>query len=128
MPTFPYNNSYRPPAPACQVTLLATRGKRAVGLLHAILDTGADGTLVPQRYLDEIGVRPVMETGLRSQWGERRVVYLHLVKLRIDDIELLDVFVVGDDRSDEIVVGRNMINRLQILLDGPTRVTQLSLP
>ena len=96
---FSYDNRYSPPAPVCQVSFEAGRTGRTVGPLDAILDTGADGTLVPLHHLREIGARPVMETGLRSQWGERRVVYLYLVTLRIGDIELSGTYVVGDDQS-----------------------------
>ncbi|MBN1659448.1 MAG: hypothetical protein JXA93_13675 [Anaerolineae bacterium] len=90
------------------------------------MDTGADGTLVPQYYLDGIGARPVMETGLCSQWGERRVVYLYLVSVRIGDIELPGTYVVGDEQSDEIVIGRNVLNELKIWLDGPQAVSRIS--
>ena len=123
---FPYDDTYSPPTPVCQVSFSVTRTGQSVGPLGAILDTGADGTLVPQRYLDAIGARRVMETGLRSQWGERRVVYLYLVTLRIGEFELPDTYVVGDERSDEIVLGRNVLNHLKIWLDGPENTSRLS--
>ena len=123
---FPYDDTYSPPVPVCQVSLSVPRTGQATGPLSAILDTGADGTLVPQRYLDAIGARRVMETGLRSQWGERRIVYLYLVKLHISDIELPGIYVVGDEQSDEIVLGRNVLNHLKIWLDGPENTSRLS--
>jgi len=123
---FPYNDAYQPPAPACQVSFSAARTGQSVGPLDAILDTGADGTLVPQRYLEMIGARRVMETGLRSQWGERRMVYLYLITLHIGEIELPGTFVVGDERSDEIVLGRNVLNQLTIWLDGPANLSRIS--
>lgn len=123
---FPYDDGYSPPAPICQVVLGSARTGQLVGPLNAIMDTGADGTLVPQYCLDEIGARPVMETGLRSQWGERRVVYLYLVSVRIGHIELPGTYVVGDEQSDEIVIGRNVLNELKILLDGPQAVSRIS--
>mgnify|MGYP001820163023 FL=1 len=123
---FPYDGSYSPPVPVCQVSFSVARTGQSIGPLSAILDTGADGTLVPQRYLDAIGARRVMETGLRSQWGERRVVYLYLVTLQISAIELPGTYVVGDERSDEIVLGRNVLNRLKIWLDGPENLSFLS--
>lgn len=125
MTTFPYSDQFDPPAPSCQVYLSATRRKYRVGPLPAILDTGADGTLVPQHYLDDINATRTFEMGLRSQWGERRIVYLYLVNLRIDKIELPGVFVVGDDQSKEIVIGRNVLNQLRIVLDGPNRIAEL---
>ena len=35
------------------------------------------------------------------------------------------VFVVGDDQSKEIVIGRNVLNQLRIVLDGPHRIAEL---
>lgn len=125
MPSFPYSDKFDPPAPSCQLYLSATRRRRRVGPLSAMLDTGADGTLVPQKYLDEIGATRTFEMGLSSQWGERRVVYLYLVNLRIDEIELPGVFVVGDEQSNEVVIGRNVLNHLKIALDGPGRIAEL---
>lgn len=123
---FLYDDGYSPPAPVCQVFFEITHTGQSVGPLGAIVDTGADGTLVPQQYLDEIGARPVMETGLRSQWGERRVVYLYLVFVRIGDIELPGIYVVGDEQSNEVVIGRNELNELRIWLDGPAGITRVS--
>jgi predicted aspartyl protease len=123
---FPYDDTYSPPVPVCQVSFSVARTGRSVGPLGAILDTGADGTLVPQRHLDAIGARRVMETGLRSQWGERRVVVLYLVTLHIGEFELPGTYVVGDEQSDEIVLGRNVLNRLKIWLDGPENISRLS--
>jgi predicted aspartyl protease len=123
---FPYDDTYSPPAPVCQVSFSVARTGQSAGPLDAILDTGADGTLVPQRYLDAIGARRVMETGLRSQWGERRVVYPYLVTLHIDQVELPGTYVVGDEQLDEIVLGRNVLNHLKIWLDGPENISRLS--
>jgi len=39
--------------------------------------------------------------------------------LEIEDIRLPAVEVVGDEQGEEIVLGRNVLNRLRLLLDGP---------
>ncbi len=123
---FPYDESYDPPIPACQVTLTITRTGRSVGPLPAILDTGSDGALVPQHYLEQIGARRVMETGLRSQWGERRVVYLYLVTVQMGELEFLASYVVGDDQSNEIIIGRNLLNQLDLRLNGLQSMAQIA--
>lgn len=35
------------------------------------------------------------------------------------------VYVVGDDLGEEIVLGRDVLNRLRLLLDGPAALMQL---
>jgi predicted aspartyl protease len=114
----PYDGSYDPPIPVCDVTLMLPTTDRRVEL-SAIVDTGADGTIVPIRYLRRIEARRAFEASLRSQWGEGRTVFLYLVDLMISELTLSGIYVVGDELGDETVLGRNVLNRLRLLLDGP---------
>ena len=119
-----YDTTYDPPIPVCGITLTAPATDQRVEL-SAIVDTGADGTIVPIRHLQHIEARRAFEASLRSQWGERRVVFLYLVDLTIDQLTLPGIYVVGDDLGDETVLGRNVLNRLRLLLDGPQTVMTL---
>lgn len=76
MTAHPYDVSHDPPIPVCDVTITAAATGRSVAVT-AILDTGADATIVPIRFLRQIGARRAFQTGLRSQWGERRTVFLY---------------------------------------------------
>ena len=124
MTAFPYDTGYDPALPVCDIIMSAESTGRRLQLT-AVIDTGADGTIVPIRYLQEIGARRVFETGLRSQWGERRTAFLYLVHLQIGALNLPSIYVVGDDRGDEFILGRDVLNQLRLLLDGPGEMTQL---
>jgi predicted aspartyl protease len=124
MNEFPYDVAYDPALPVCQVVLSTESTGRRVKLT-AVIDTGADGTIVPVRHLEQISARRVFETGLRSQWGERRTVFLYLVNLQIGTLELTGIHIVGDELGEEFILGRNVLNELRLLLDGPTGLTQL---
>lgn len=63
---------------------------------------------------------------MRSQWGERRRVLLYLVDVKIGEITLPGIEVVGDELSTEIVLGRDVLNRLRVLLDGVDEVTTIT--
>jgi len=89
------------------------------------VDTGADATIVPIRYLRRIGARRAFEAGPRSQWGEGRTVFLYLVDLMIGELTLSGIYVVGDELGDETVLSRNVLNPLRLLLDGPHEVMTL---
>ena len=54
-------------------------------------------------------------------------MFHYLVNLRIRDINLPGIYVVGDDRANDIVIGRNVLNQLKIRLNGPEQVIELSL-
>jgi len=88
-------------------------------MFDALVDTGADGTLIPISHLRSIQAYPIAEAFLRSHWGERRRVHLFRVDLRIDEISLPGVTVVEDDQGQEIILGRDVLNKLRLLLDGP---------
>ena len=124
MNDFAYDTSYSPAIPGCETTLIVpSSGLRLT--LSAIIDTGADATIIPVSQLRKMGAHRAHEARLRSQWGEARRVYLYIVDMRIGDFNLPGVYVVGDDRGNECVLGRNVINRLKMLLDGPLGNTLL---
>jgi len=122
---YPYDKSYRPPFPVVQVTLYNSEEGLGTSARNALLDTGSDGSLVPISHLRQILAPAFADTCIRSHWGEWRPVQLFLVDLVLDDLRLTDVSVVGDEQGDEIVLGRNVLNRLRLLLDGPARLTDI---
>ncbi|MBI1879881.1 MAG: retroviral-like aspartic protease family protein [Chloroflexi bacterium] len=120
-----YNQDYFPPIPVLPVRFSTPEWELSTEMLEAIVDTGADGTLVPFKYLQQIEASVEGHSGLRSQWGERRTVNLYLVDIEIEGATLPGIWVVGDEVSDEVVLGRNVLNRLQLLLDGLANTTEI---
>lgn len=62
---------------------------------------------------------------ISSQWGEGRRVWLYLVNIQIGEILISDIEVVGDELSDEIIIGRDALNQLRLLLDGPDESVEI---
>lgn len=120
-----YSSAYQPPAPVVEIAIASPAEGLRVGLLPAFVDSGADGTIVPSRYLDEINAPVTVEMSIRSQWGERRRVLLYLVDVQIGDITLPGAQVVGDQMADEVILGRDVLNKLRVLLDGPARTIEI---
>jgi predicted aspartyl protease len=119
-----YLRQYFPPFPSLPIHLGFPEHSLSLGPLDALIDTGADGTLVPQALLDELGAPLVDQIQLRSQWGEARPANLYTVDLGVSDLRLPAIEVVGDPGT-EIILGRDVLNRLRILLDGPAGETTL---
>lgn len=114
-----YLDDFYPAMPALALHLGYPDERLAVGPITAIVDTGADGTLVPQSLLDEIGAPLVDSKRIRSHWGEWRQVLVFVVDLGVDDLRLPTIEVVGDEVGNEIILGRNVLNRLNLTLNGP---------
>ena len=62
---------------------------------------------------------------LRSQWGEGRIVKAYLLDVQVEQITLPGIWVVGDEETDEVILGRNVLNRLRILIDGLSFHTEI---
>lgn len=93
---FPYDKSYRPPAPVITIYLAVPGEPFSVGPLSAFVDTGSDGTIVPFRYISPLGLSVDNRKLLRSQWGERRVVDIYLLEMGIADVRFPLVEIVAD--------------------------------
>jgi predicted aspartyl protease len=122
---FKYDRSYRPPAPVITIQLAVPGEPFSVGPLSAFVDTGADGTIVPLRYLSPLGLTVDNRKYLRSQWGERRVVDICVLEVGIADVRLPLTEIVADQLGNEVIVGRNLLNHLVLTLNGPEQVVRI---
>jgi predicted aspartyl protease len=122
---YPYDTSYQPPFPVVRVAFYNSEEGFRTAPEKALLDTGSDGSLVPVAYLRQIYAPALTDIRIRSHWGEWRSAQLFVVDLEFGNLRLPDVFVVGDEEGDEIILGRNVLNELRILLDGPANVADI---
>lgn len=122
---YPYSTHYFPAAPVVQVTLGSPGAAPSLGPFEALIDTGADGTMIPITYLREVRATKVDQAILRSQWGERRTITMYAISLTIGTTTLSAVSVIGDTIGDELILGRNVINRLRLLLDGQAAMVEI---
>jgi predicted aspartyl protease len=122
-----YSHDYFPAAPVLSVAISLADGTLGEGSWLALVDTGADGTFVPTEILEELGAPVLYMTNVRSHLGES----LHRVAVHKVDIVLFGsvrlpaVEVVADDWGDGIILGRNVLNELQLHLDGPAEITSV---
>lgn len=114
-----YNADYFPPVPAIPILFGRDGEKPWLGPLDAILDTGADATILPQEIAHQLHSVPLGKGTLESQWGHIQPITIYSIDIEIADQILRGVIVAGDPASDEIVLGRNVLNKLALLLDGP---------
>ena len=119
MPT-PYQQDRFPYAPVLPVRLSAPHEAAYAVSFSALIDTGADFTLVPLAWLVQIDAPESRYAYLRGLWSEQRQVTLYLVDLHLTTGVLPGVEVAGidDETEQEIVLGRNVLNQLILLLDG----------
>lgn len=122
---FPYNSVYWPQFPVISVILINEECALQTDTIDALIDTGADASLVPLSLLRQIQAYTIETAYIRSHWGERRRVYLYRIDVKIGGITLPGVTFVGDNFDDAVVLGRDVLNKLRLLLDGPANQTEL---
>ncbi len=121
---FPYDASYLPAAPSIEIRIGAPEEPLRIGPLAALVDTGADVSIVPIRHIERLGVQVDNRKFLRSAWGEHRPVDIYLLDLGIGEMRFPLVEIVADDQGDDVILGRNLLNKLDLRLDGPRTVLE----
>ena len=124
---FSHEDSYDPPFPAIEIILHNSEEGFHTDAIRALLDTGSDGSLVPLDYLRQTFALPLTDTRIRSHWGEWRTVQLFAVDIELNHLNFKfpGIFVVGDDQGNEVILGRNVLNKLRLFLDGPGNFTDV---
>lgn len=114
-----YDSRYHPAMPVVEIALGVSGGYFPLGPLSSIIDTGADITIVPREYLMRLDAPVVASAYLRSPWGGRSRVKIYEVNVRVGGHDLFDVEVAGEPGGREVLLGRNLLNQLDLRLDGP---------
>ena len=126
--TTPYSKKYHPPAPVLSVGIAIPDEAPLQEAFTALVDTGADGTFIPSSVLENLNLPVSYMTNVRSHLGERLYrVPVHKIDLILSDsIRLPSVEVVSDDFGEQIIIGRNVLNKLLLHLDGPKQTTKVT--
>ena len=120
-----YSRSARPAMPALHVRLYSSDTERSTESLSALVDTGADATIVPIRQLLEIGAEETAPGWLRGITGERLPVALYFIDIHLDHLAIPGVRVIASVTEEFILLGRDVLNKLPLLLDGPQQQTEV---
>ena len=122
--SYPYAVQYKPAFPTIPIMLRSLSGE-TTSTQTALVDTGADGTLMPLELLQSIHADEQYVARVRSHWGEWRAASVFLIDLEIGNQIFPSVEVVADESGSVVLLGRNVINLLTLLLDGPHRQTDV---
>ncbi len=124
--TFDYDQSFTPSMPVAEIRI----GSRQAGAqitLRAILDSGADATIIPERILRQVGARHSGKVWMRGAAQQRILVNLYTTSVRLGDYERRRLPVVGGLDEQEVIVGRDVLNHLIVTLNGLAAVAEISL-
>jgi hypothetical protein len=114
-----YNRQVNPPAPFVHVHLSAPlSGSRGLEL-PAQIDTGADVTVVPESVVKLLALVQLDEKVVAGFGGLRSIVPTYLLRLHIESESDFLVEVLTSGGETHVLLGRDVINRFRVRLDGP---------
>ncbi len=86
--------------------------------LSALVDSGADATMIPVSYLEEVAAIKRRRVSIRGISGRRAGANLYTVSLQFAHYQRQRIDVVGNADTDEVIIGRDVLNHLVVTLDG----------
>ena len=123
--TFNYDQSYDPSMPVVKLHLIAPESTHSGNPITALLDSGSDGSMMPIDKLDEIEALSVGTAIMSGIWGERRRVNTYLVTIQVANILIRGVRVAGVATGMDAILGRNVLNEMLLVLNGPAAAVEL---
>ncbi len=115
--TYQYDSDYDPVMPVVDIHIGRAMAKAAL-TLSALVDSGADATMIPIHYLQQIHARRSRKKWMRGTAGGRILVDLYPISLQLGSLAQAHLEVVGNTQNDEVIVGRDVLNCLTITLNG----------
>ena len=124
--TFPYDQHYRPAMPLIEIGLRALGADQHQSIVNAIVDSGADATLIPSAILRTLGADFVGFTQVQEAHGSEYSLSAYHIGIRVGSHLFRFVRVLADNAGEEIILGRNVLNQLVVTLNGPGATTLIA--
>jgi predicted aspartyl protease len=121
-----YNQQVTPPAPFVHVTIRCVETGREVSDFPAQIDTAADRTVVPMAIIEDLGVVPLDELPVSGIGGQVLLLSTFRVQLSLRRFTGWTIEVLAHPQEPFVLLGRDILNRYRILLDGPQLALEIS--
>lgn len=113
------SKNYDPPAPVAYVTLRNPQNGSVISNIPLLIDTGADATLLPLSAVKKLGVEIEVDSEFEVQVfdGETKLLQVARLDLLVFNKTFKGEYLLID--RPEGILGRNILNHIRLLLDGP---------
>jgi len=118
---FDYDPGLDPPGPVLPVRVSAP-GLAGGMLVPALVDSGADISVVPESVAAAIGLPAIGEVSVQAVGHDSRKTLLFAAEVEVAGASaVIEVIAVGEDA----LLGRNLLNRRVLTLHGPRRYVEV---
>jgi hypothetical protein len=125
MVRYAYNQQVTPPAPFVHVSLRPPYEGPAGVEVPAQIDTAADVSVIPARLVAELQLVPLDSVLALGFGGHLLTLPTFLVEIRLRELEPVTVKVLASHDESYALLGRDVLNRYTIVLDGPGLVLEV---
>src|SRR5690554_4304141 len=108
MLTFEYDTSFDPSMPVATVTLIHPNQPDNLMEVTALVDSGADATMLPIAILDQINAPLIGDGYLRGILGTSEAVDIYLVRIQIGPYYTGGIRAAGMPDGSEAILGRDI--------------------
>lgn len=112
--------------PVVEVALLTLIQREPVARLIAVVDSGADATLLPIDALNAAGAAYVGTRRMRGITGHTLTVDVYVTLLQVGQHLVMGVRAVAQSAGSEAILGRDVLNQLELTLNGPAQETWIA--
>jgi predicted aspartyl protease len=115
--THDYDSDFHPAIPVVEIQVRRHARQSPITLI-ALVDSGADATMIPMRYLRQLQARKSETKWLSEAMGSRQQVDLYKVAVQIGAHRPIYVDAIATEH-EEIIVGRDVLNEFVVTLNAP---------
>jgi predicted aspartyl protease len=107
------------PAPFVHVALRRPDGTTGVEEIPALVDSGADRTVIPAQYVGELGLVQMGQLAVAGFGGQITHSPTFLAEITIRKVKPVIVKVLANEGESYVLPGRDVLNHFRVVLDGP---------
>jgi hypothetical protein len=125
MVRYTYNQQVSPPAPFVHVSVRPPYEGAAGIVVPAQIDPAADLSVIPARLVEELKLVPLDSVSAVGFAGHTVTLPSFLVEIAIRDLQPVTVKALASHDEPYVLLGRDVLNRFTIVLDGPNLVLEV---
>ncbi len=118
--------NYDPAAPVVEISITNPHIPGLSQNLVALVDSGADGTMLPITALESIKAKFLETRRMRGITGHAIKVDSYLITIQIGPFSIFGIEAIALEQDSEAIIGRETINQLKVTLDGLSQTLTVS--
>ena len=120
-----YSTEYYPSAPVVEVAVRHVQRANPEILITALVDSGADASMIPINVLRAVGAKRLGKRRVRGISGLAYSAEIYLATIRIGPHLIRAMQVIAVKTNKEAIIGRDVLNDLVVTLNGLAGVIEV---